>query len=322
VRLSLVFSAILCAVSARVQMRAVPSLTLPGTVAAPLAAQSVGASAVVPELTPYNVPFAVQAPALPPSAVAPALTAAPAASVPFAPAPNPVAVPASVAHPREWKFSTWTPPAKEETPGWKFRDWPFLSARLFDGGRSVETLGAGAMGSVFVHPTRPHAVVKMARAGYKDAVCCMAPDDESILQYEDYDLDRLAALDAAPKTLARVQVSGQPGSVRERIYGRTVGSLRRRGAFGADERAMVHDLLRRIAEGGFVARDLNLGNIMIGRRAGDAQDRAWLVDALGVFVRDGLPAVRLAEMLAEPVPWLAWNGFGLSRPLSRMLDGR
>lgn len=271
-----------------------------------------------------SVAVQVLAASLQAPSAAPALPSLPAAAVPVsAPSAVPSAAAASLpaAHPRDWQFHTWSHPPKEATPGWKFRDLPFFSAKLFDGSRAAEPLGAGAMGSVFAHPTRPDAVVKIARSGYADAAGqAMAPDDETVLAYEDYDLDRLAALGAAPRTLARVEVSGRPGSVRERVYGRTVASLKRAGAFGPREKELVQGLLTRIAEGGFVARDMNLGNILIGRRAGDAEDRAYLVDALGVFEGKGDAAARRAEMLAEPVPWLAWNGFGLARPLSRMLE--
>jgi membrane protease YdiL (CAAX protease family) len=272
-----------------------------------------------------------------PSAVAPTFVAGPAASasVPIL-APAMKAVPAAVvrvetpaavasavapaAHPLDWEFHSWARPPKEETPGWTFRDWPLFSARLWDGSRAADVIGAGVMGTVFAHPTRPHAVVKIARAGFADSAgCCMA-SDEQMLESEDFDLDRLAALGAAPRILARVEVSGRPGSVRERIYGDTVAALKRDGAYGETEKGLVHDLLARIADGGFVARDLNLGNLMIGRKGGEREVRAWLVDTLGVFEGDGDAAARRAEMLAHPVPWIAWQGLGVARPLSRMLE--
>ncbi|MDE2490051.1 MAG: CPBP family intramembrane metalloprotease, partial [Elusimicrobia bacterium] len=124
-----------------------------------------------------------------------------------------------------------------------------------------------------------------------------------------------------PRPLARATASGRPASVRERIHGRTVAALRRDGAFGVRERALVDELIGRIAGAGFVARDLNLGNIMIGRRAGETDRRAWLVDALGVFESpEKTVEERRDEMLADPVPFVAVRGVGLSQPLSRALD--
>lgn len=348
-RRSLVILAVFTAATARAQVRVELSAVRPavsGTVAVPAAIGVV--PSLAPELTAFAAPSfspASSAGAAPAADIAapvvariapaaPALAALPAASMPtiyLAPGDLP-ATPAHVeavapaplpaAHPRDWQFHTWTPPAKEDASLWKFRDWPFFSRRLWDGEREAAPLGEGVMGSVFVHPSRPDAIVKMARRGYADAAGdSMAPSDETVLAYEDYDLDRLAALDAAPRTLARVEVSGRPGSVRERIYGETVASLKRRGAFGARERRRVDELIARIADGGFVARDMNLGNIMIGRKGDDFFERAYLVDALGVHADDALDADgRRAQMLAQPVPWLAWQGFGVSRPLSRMLD--
>lgn len=223
--------------------------------------------------------------------------------------------------PDSWEFVHWKLETVE-TPDWTFRDRLFRPRRLRAGAVEAQPIAEGAAGSTFVHPFEEHQIVKMARSGYKDAIGqSLAPDDETVLDYEDFDLARLAALGAAPRPLARIHVSGQPGSVRERIYGRTIGSLRHNGRYGPRERALAYELLTRIAEGGFVARDLNLGNLMIGRRAQDAHDQAWVVDTLGVFVDHETDAAgRLAQMLSEKVAWIAWNGFGLGRPLSRMLE--
>ncbi|MBI2386039.1 MAG: hypothetical protein HYV14_08495 [Elusimicrobia bacterium] len=292
------------------------------------------ARAAVPRLSVEAMPVSVVAapaavaafPAAPlpltAAASAPSILAAPsleAAPAPVTAAPAPAGAGRSVA-PRDRDFSSWTLP-KEDSGNLTFRDSWFRSARLWDGADPARLLGEGAMGSVFVHPSRPDAIVKVARTGYAEAAGqYMAPDDEVILAYEDYDLDRLAALGAAPRPLSRLTISGRPASVRERIYGRTVSGLARRGLFGPRELSLVHELIRRIAAGGLTARDMNLGNIMIGRRGGDAEERAWLVDTLGVHAREGTDAQRREEMLAEPVPWLAINGFGLARPLGRMLD--
>lgn len=279
-------------------------------------------------------PFTLQAP----SAVVPP-SAQPSASPSASPAATPAGVPAAPAqdsttlvltpvthdprsHPSTWDFTRWreTLPA-EDASRWSFQTSWFRAARLFDGAFHAKPLGEGAMGSVFVHPTDSDKIVKVARAGYKDAAGeYFAPDDETVLAYEDYDLSRLAAVGAAPKTLARAAVSGRPASVRERVRGFTVDELKRRGAFGEREKALVHELLDRIADAGFTARDLNLGNIVIGRIRG-TEERAWLVDTLGVSVRDDLDADgRKKEMLESAVPWIAVRGFGLGRPLAKALD--
>ncbi|HXT00888.1 MAG TPA: CPBP family glutamic-type intramembrane protease [Elusimicrobiota bacterium] len=325
------FLAILLAAAPRAQA-ALPRVTLE---AAPVTASAGSAVAAVlaPSLSPAVSPSALTAAAFTPlafaapsapsfapaMAAAPALAASPAALAPDAPAPAPVE---PAAEPRRWSFGRWSLP-KEDASAWSFRDSWIFSAKLWDGAERARSLGAGEMGSVFVHPSRPDAVVKVARRGYAEAAGQYMSDDETELSFEDYDLARLAALGAAPKPLSRVTVSGRPASVRERIYGETVRQLARRGAFKPRERDLVQDLLKRIADGGFAARDLNLGNIMIGRRGEDSEERAYLVDTLGLRIDPSLDgAARLADMLAEPVPWIAFKGLGLARPLGRMLDAK
>ncbi|MFI5348289.1 MAG: CPBP family intramembrane glutamic endopeptidase [Elusimicrobiota bacterium] len=234
------------------------------------------------------------------------------------------AVPASPeGHPRDWEYGRWRLPRSAEGAAWRFRDFLIAGSRLWDGSKNVRELGSGIMGTVFVHPSRPDAVVKIARRGYADAMGnYMAPDDETALDHEDFYLARLAAVGAAPRPLARLRISGRPASERERIYGSTLAQLKSARLFGAREHALVQALLDRIAEGGFIAYDLNFGNIMIGRRDGDRQERAWLVDTLGVSLNHTLTtAGRKAHMLAADVPWLVFKGFGVARPLAWMLDG-
>lgn len=316
--------------------RAVPAFVGAPALTGGLGAASFSTSLVAPaglSAPSFAAPDAPRLGAAPGLAPAFALVASPAASLPESPAPSAaapesgaVAAPAAAAasmpeHPRDWDFGRWRESfPTEDASSWKFGGGWFAAAKLWDGWRRAAPVGEGAMGSVFVHPWDSEKVVKVARPGYADSAGQFMSDDETVLSYEDYDLARLAAVGAAPKPLARLTVSGRPASARERVRGFTVAELKRDGRFGERERALVHDLLERIADGGFVARDLNLGNIVIGRVDG-SRERAWLVDALGVAVRDDLDAAgRKAEMLAEPVPWIAVRGFGLGRPLSKALD--
>jgi hypothetical protein len=263
----------------RVSLPAVSAPVVPVAASVPLLGASLPALAPAPALSPVSALAAAEAPsAAPPAAPA----AAKAAPVPVA-----AAAPASL-------------PKSDEGKAWRFSAPWWRAARLFDGARRVESLGAGAMGSVFAHPSRPDAVVKVAREGYAEtAGQYMGPGDETVLDWEDADLSRLADAGAAPRPLARTTVSGRPASVRERVRGRTVRALKRSGAYGPRESALTRALIDRVAQAGLVARDLNLGNIMIGRRAGDAEDRAWIVDTLGVFERPGDPAAARAEMMRE-----------------------
>ena len=330
-------SALAFCASARAQVRVeavVPRIAPAGVAAVPrgYSSLSLGALAAPPLSASFSVapsPYAAAAPisaAGAPAALLPAAAASvPDAALPPSAAERPAAespvTASAVEHPVDRNVGRWSLPKSEEGAAWRFRDLPFLSARLWDGSRAAPEAGAGAMGSVFVHPSRPDSVVKVARRGYADASGDFMSSDEDALDFEDRDLARLAALGASPRPLARLTISGRPASERERVYGSTVARLKKLRAFGPREHWLVHQLLGRIAEGGYVARDLNLGNIMIGRRGGDPLERAWLVDTLGVSSRPELDAQgRKALMLAEPVPWLAIQGLGLARPLGRMLD--
>lgn len=300
----------------------VGSAPAPLSLSAPVvgAALTPSLSLIAPALTavPVAAPVAAAAPA--------AAFAAPADGPEAARAPEVVASEAPAAEATEpakaSAYERWSLPKSAEGAAWRFRDLPFFGSRLWDGARKIQELGAGAMGTVFAHPTRHASVVKVARAGYADSTGDFMSTDEEALDFEDHALAQLAAHDAAPKPLARLTVSGRPASERERIFGDTVARMKLDGRFGRQERGMVQYLLERVAAGGYVARDLNLGNIMIGTREGDWRRSAWIVDTLGVEERPELDdAGRVAEMLDSPVPWIAYQGLGLHRPLSRALDG-
>ena len=326
--------ALLLAASARSQVRvevAAPRIEPASVAAAP---SGIAASLAVPApalLPAPSLRFSLNAAAAPAAASLAAPLPATALPVPVAAAPQ-ITAAAAVAMPApeskitmdDWYSRRWSLPRSKEGAAWRFRDYLIAGTRLWDGSQNARELGSGIMGTVFVHPTRPDAVVKVARRGYADATGdFMGSDDETALDREDHALTLLAEIGAAPRPLERLTISGRPASARERIYGSTLAELKRARLFGAREHALVHDLLDRIAEGGFIAHDLHFENIMIGRRGGDQRERAWVVDTLGVSTaRDPLGAAgRKAHMLAAEVVWLAFKGIGFAKPLGRLLDG-
>ncbi|UPT74782.1 MAG: hypothetical protein M0D55_03420 [Elusimicrobiota bacterium] len=90
--------------------------------------------------------------------------------------------------------------------------------------------------------------------------------------------DLLAAADAGPRHFGGAVVDGALVSVRERVYGETLEALFRAKRFRAEDRALVVEMLGRMAAAGVMTDDLRPSNIMIGTTRIDARRRAYVVD--------------------------------------------
>jgi len=153
----------------------------------------------------------------------------------------------------------------------------FKNGRLKQGKKKLDFLGAGAFGAVHVHPTIDGTVVKTVDFDFA-ALLFGNPDAGKKAVEEEAMARRLAELDIGPRFLGKGAVSGRPTSVRERVYGRTVESLMEDRRFGAEELALVDDLLRRMAKARIRVDDLQPRNIMLGTTLLDGRRRAYLVD--------------------------------------------
>jgi len=81
-----------------------------------------------------------------------------------------------------------------------------------------------------------------------------------------------------PRIVAAAVVDGRRVTVRERVFGETIQDLVRRRSFGAEEEALVLDMLRRMAARNVLVSDLTPLNIMIGTTERDPVRKAWFID--------------------------------------------
>lgn len=147
----------------------------------------------------------------------------------------------------------------------------------------------------------PGAVIKTIALS-AETILFANPHPTRVAALEEKTARALAAADAGPRYLGRAVRADRQVSVRERVYGETFERLAADGRFGPDERALVLDLLRRLAQAGLKSDDLRPSNVMIGTTALDGRRRAYLVDGGNL---SELPAGRVEErvngLLEAPV---------------------
>ena len=145
------------------------------------------------------------------------------------------------------------------------------------GGAYLGRLGQGEFGFVDVHPSVDGAVIKTVEHSASVAMFNFDPIEKTA-DGEEATANLLAKADAGPRFLGRAVHGRRLVSVRERVYGDTADDLMRAGKFGPDEKALVLELLRRLAAAGVHTNDLRPSNIMIGTTKLDHRRRAWIVD--------------------------------------------
>lgn len=144
-----------------------------------------------------------------------------------------------------------------------------------DGGSELHRLGQGEFGFVDAHRVEGTALKTVSLAAN---IFNTTADPRKTAAEEESVARAIAGTDAGPRYFGRAVVDGRLVSVRERVYGETMARLTEKYAFGPDERALVEEMLARLAAGGVLADDLKPQNIMIGRTLLDPRRRAYLVD--------------------------------------------
>jgi hypothetical protein len=144
-------------------------------------------------------------------------------------------------------------------------------------GAPLDRLGQGDFGFVDAHRAVPGAVVKTV-AHSVEVHLMMGPSAADTAAQEQTTARALAAADAGPRHFGRARLAGREVSVRERVYGDTFDALTRAKKFGAEEQALIEDLLARLADAGLKPDDMRPANIMIGHTLMDPRRRAYLVD--------------------------------------------
>ena len=170
------------------------------------------------------------------------------------------------------------------------------------GGEKLERLGQGEFGFVDVHPSIPGAVLKTV--AHSESILLMSnPNPSATAAQERKTAVALAEADAGPRHFGRARVLGAEVSVRERVYGETLASLSRKKRLGAEESALVHDLLRRLAAAGLKPDDMRPDNVMIGTTLLDPRRRAYLVDGglLAAATPDLDEEGRYRDLLETPI---------------------
>ena len=170
----------------------------------------------------------------------------------------------------------------------------------------LERLGQGEYGFVDVHPAVPGAVIKTVAYSGSVEMFSDAPPEQTAAQEEEISR-ALAAADAGPRHFGRAELGGYLVSVRERVYGDTLDDLSRGRRLGPEERELVLDLLRRLADAGLKPADMRAPNVMIGRTLLDPRRRAYVVDGGKLLpIAPGLDAEgRYRDILDAPVVVMA-----------------
>jgi hypothetical protein len=169
------------------------------------------------------------------------------------------------------------------------------------GERAADRLGQGEFGFVDAHPRLTGAVMKTVSLS-AETVLFSNPHPTRVADLEEKTARGLAAADAGPRYLGRAIVADRHVSVRERVYGETFERLAASGRFGPEERALVVDLLRRLAAAGLKSDDLRPSNVMIGTTALDGRRRAYLVDGGNLSeLPPGTVEERVNGLLEAPV---------------------
>lgn len=145
------------------------------------------------------------------------------------------------------------------------------------GEEKLDRLGQGEFGFVDVHPSIDGAVVKTVE--HSASILMMSSQSpETTAAGEKESADLLSSVDAGPRHFGSAIHAGRLVSVRERVYGETLENLFLNARFGAEEQALVTDLLARMAQQGVMTNDLRPANIMLGRTLLDPRRRAYVVD--------------------------------------------
>lgn len=149
--------------------------------------------------------------------------------------------------------------------------------KWFVGDKQLARLGSGTVGRVDVHPTRPGLVVKTIDPSV-DQFLFAGLDIKTAIAADEKAAQVLAAAGVGPAFFGGKTVDGRRVSVRERVFGQTMGDIIAQKKFGAEEEALVLDMVRRMAEKNVLVSDLKPENIMIGTTERDPVRKAWFID--------------------------------------------
>ncbi len=168
------------------------------------------------------------------------------------------------------------------------------------GGRVLSRAGQGSIGFVDVHPTRPGLVVKTIDPSLDQLLGGLTVDEA--IKHDDHSAAVLADAGVGPRVLGRTTIDGRRLSVRERIFGKTMRDLITDHAFGAEEEALVLDIVARMAAKNILETDLKPENIMLGTTERDGVRRAWFVDGgvVEAFAPGLDDAARVQKLLDYP----------------------
>ncbi len=171
-------------------------------------------------------------------------------------------------------------------------------SRWLKDGRILDRLGRGSIGFVTVHPARPGLIMKTIQPSFEQALGGL--DIKDAIAHDEASAKVLADAGVGPAFLGAAVLEGRRVSVRERVFGKTLSGLIHDRAFGAEEEALVLDMVRRMAAKGVLVSDLKPENIMIGSTERDPERRAWFVDG-GVVEKfpDGLDEEGRARMILD-----------------------
>lgn len=242
-------------------------LSAPAALTSALQAQTLAVTALPPALV---APYLIE------QAASPALVERAAAKIVAARVENPAPETAALAESAKTDpaLAGWFDGAK---PGLEVGELALKRGAWRRGEEKLDRLGQGEFGFVDVHPSIDGAVVKTVE--HSASILMMSsqrPETTAAMEKESADL--LSSVDAGPRHFGSAIHAGRLVSVRERVYGETLESMFLHARFGAEEQALVMDLLARMSEQGVMTNDLRPANIMLGRTMLDARRRAWVVD--------------------------------------------